>query len=51
MSHLLIHMAQEMNRRTVEQGAGDPSQLSGQGSTSGGRKEMKMDEKWIHRCQ
>ena len=40
-------MAQEMNRRTVGQGAGDPSQSSGQGSTSGGRKEMKMDEKWI----
>ena len=47
MSHLLIQMAQEMNRRTVGQGAGDPSQSSGQGSTSGGRKEMKMDEKWI----
>ena len=27
--------------------AGDPSQSSGQGSTSGSRKEMKMDEKWI----
>ena len=26
MSHLLIQMAQEMNRRTVGQGAGDPSQ-------------------------
>ena len=47
MSHLLIQMAQEMNRRTLGQGAGDPSQSSGQGSTSGGRKEMKMDEKWI----
>ena len=47
MSHLLIQMAQEMNRRTVGQGAGDPSQSSGQGSTSGSRKEMKMDEKWI----
>ena len=47
MSHLLTQMAQEMNRRTVGQGAGDPSQSSGQGSTSGGRKEMKMDEKWI----
>ena len=47
MSHLLIQMAQEMNRRTAGQGAGDPSQSSGQGSTSGGRKEMKMDEKWI----
>ena len=47
MSHLLIQMAQEMNRRTVGKGAGDPSQSSGQGSTSGGRKEMKMDEKWI----
>ena len=47
MSHLLIQMAQEMNRRTVGEGAGDPSQSSGQGSTSGGRKEMKMDEKWI----
>ena len=40
-------MAQEMNRRTVGQGAGDPSQSGGQGSTFGGRKEMKMDEKWI----
>ena len=29
------------------QEAGDSSQVSGQGSTSGGRKEMKMDEKWI----
>ena len=47
MSHLLMQMAQEMNRRTMGQGAGDPSQSSGQGSTSGGRKEMKMDEKWI----
>ena len=47
MSHLLIQMAQEMNRRTSEQGAGDPSQSSGQGSASGSRKEMKMDEKWI----
>ena len=47
MSHLLIQMAQEMSRRTGGQGAGDPSQASGQGSTSGGRKEMKMDEKWI----
>ena len=47
MSHLLIQTAQEMNRRTVGQGAGEPSQSSGQGSTSGGRKEMKMDEKWI----
>ena len=45
MSHLLIQMAQEMNRRTAGQGAGDPSQSSGQGSTSGGRKEMKMDER------
>ena len=41
MSHLLLQMAQEMNRRTVEQGASDPSQSSGQE----GRKEMKMDEK------
>ena len=40
-------MAQEMSRRTGGQGAGDSSQVSGQGSTSGGRKEMKMDEKWI----
>ena len=47
MSHLLIQMAQEMSRRTGGQGAGDSSQVSGQGSTSGGRKEMKMDEKWI----
>ena len=47
MSHLLIQMAQEMNRRASEQGAGDPSQSSGQGSASGSRKEMKMDEKWI----
>ena len=51
MSHLLIQMAQEMSRRTggrrTGQGAGDSSQVSGQGSTSGGRKEMKMDEKWI----
>ena len=47
MSHLLIQMAQEMSRRTGGQGAGDPSQSSGQGSNSGGRKEMKMDEKWI----
>ena len=47
ISHLLIQMAQEMNRRTVGQGGGDSSQSSGQGSTSGGRKEMKMDEKWI----
>ena len=47
MSHLLIQMAQEMNRRTVGQGAGDPSQSSGQGSASGSTKEMKMDEKWI----
>ena len=47
MSHLLIQMAQDMNRSTVGQGAGDPSQLSGQGSASGSRKEMKMDEKWI----
>ena len=36
-----------MSRRTGGQGAGDSSQVSGQGSTSGGRKEMKMDEKWI----
>ena len=34
MSHLLIQMAQEMNRRASKQGAGS-------------RKEMKMDEKWI----
>ena len=47
MSHLLIQMAQEMNRRSSGQGAGDPSQSSGQGSASGSRKEMKMDEKWI----
>ena len=47
ISHLLILMAQEMNRRASEQGAGDPSQSSGQGSASGRRKEMKMDEKWI----
>ena len=47
MSHLLIQMAQEMNRRASKQGAGDPSQSSGQGSASGSRKEMKMDEKWI----
>ena len=40
-------MAQEMSRRTGGQVAGDSSQVSGQGSTSGGRKEMKMDEKWI----
>ena len=40
-------MAQEMSRRTGGRGAGDSSQVSGQGSTSGGRKEMKMDEKWI----
>ena len=39
MSHLLIQMAQEMNRRTVGQGAGDPSQSSGQGSTP--EKEKK----------
>ena len=32
---------------TGRQEAGDPLQASGQGSTSGGRKEMKMDEKWI----
>ena len=47
MSHLLIQMAQEMNRRSSGPGAGDPSQSSGQGSASGSRKEMKMDEKWI----
>ena len=47
MSHLLIQMAQEMNRRASEQGAGDPSHSSGQGSAPGSRKEMKMDEKWI----
>ena len=48
MSHLLIQMAQEMNRRASEQGAGDPSQSNGgQGNASGSRKEMKMDEKWI----
>ena len=47
MSHLLIQMAQEMNRRSSGQGAGDQSQSSGQGSASGSRKEMKMDEKWI----
>ena len=47
MSHLLIQMAQEMSRRTGGEGAGDPPQSSGQGSNSGGRKEMKMDEKWI----
>ena len=47
MSHLLIQMAQEMNRRASGQGAGDPSQSSGPGSASGSRKEMKMDEKWI----
>ena len=46
MSHLLIQMAQEMNRRASEQGGGDPSQSSGQGSASGSRKEMK-DQKWI----
>ena len=44
MSHLLIQMAQEMSR-TGGQGAGDFSQVSRQGSTSEGRKEMKMDEK------
>ena len=47
MSHLLIQMAQKINRRTVGQEAGDPSQSSGQGSTFEGRKKMKMDEKWI----
>ena len=51
MRHLLIQVAQEMNRRAAGQGAGDPSQSSGgQGNTSGdsgNRKEMKMDEKWI----
>ena len=44
MSHLLIQMAQEMNRRASEQGAGDPSQSNGQGGASGSRKEMKIDE-------
>ena len=39
MSHLLIQMAQEMNRRTLGQGAGDPSQSSGQGSTSEGERK------------
>ena len=49
MSHLLIQMAQEMNRRTVGQGAGDPSQSSGQGSTSGGEPKRNEDglKKWI----
>ena len=51
MSHLLIQMAQEMNRRASGQGAGDPSQSSGQGSASGSRKEMKMDENGSLRCQ
>ena len=43
----MIQMAQEMNRRSSGPEAGDPSQSSGQGSASGSRKEMKMDEKWI----
>ena len=40
-------MAQEMSCRTGRQEASDSLQVSGQGSTSGGRKEMKMDEKCI----
>ena len=51
MSHLLIQMAQKMNRRTVGQEAGDPLQSSGQGGTSRERKEMKRMKNGFHRCQ
>ena len=50
MSHLLIQMAQEMNRRAAGQGAGDPNNRmedKGIHLDCGNRKEMKMDEKWI----
>ena len=52
MSHLLIQMAQEMNRRASEQGAGDPSQSNGgQGNASGSRKEMRWMRNGFLRCQ